>query len=354
MVIQNQSELGAGSAMPTDPHHTLIILQPSSSQPQKIQKPKKPKRKDTQVPQPSGPTYNVADKAVHKELVDSLVRAATTASSLEAEVLDLEKTKTSQRNEIDSLKTRVKKLKKRTRARTHKLKRLYKEKRIDGIDADDEITLVNDADNEMFDVDDLYGEEVFVAEQEIAKGIAFHEPGKSTTTKPTISSQQSHDKGKGIMIKEPVKPKKKDQIRLDEEAILKLQARVNTFEDIRTVLVKEKEKRAGDELIQESIKKQKVEDDKEKAELKQLMETISDEEEVAIDAISLAIKIKSLLDAIGIIAAQVCVNAAQLELVLLVNFNEKYTKCLLLLLEVKIASTKLMLLRKLILLVKIF
>ncbi|GKF15351.1 hypothetical protein Tco_0056813, partial [Tanacetum coccineum] len=41
-------------------------------------------RKDTQVPQPSSPT-NVADEAVNKEMDDSLVRAATTASSLEAE-----------------------------------------------------------------------------------------------------------------------------------------------------------------------------------------------------------------------------------------------------------------------------
>nr|GEY19258.1 hypothetical protein [Tanacetum cinerariifolium] len=46
----------------------------------------KPKRKDTQVPQPSGPTEFVEDEDVHKELGDSLVRAATTASSLEAEL----------------------------------------------------------------------------------------------------------------------------------------------------------------------------------------------------------------------------------------------------------------------------
>ncbi|GJX64119.1 putative ribonuclease H-like domain-containing protein [Tanacetum coccineum] len=45
----------------------------------------KPKRKDTQVTQPSDPIENVADEAVHKELGDSLVRDATTASSLEAE-----------------------------------------------------------------------------------------------------------------------------------------------------------------------------------------------------------------------------------------------------------------------------
>ncbi|GJX18599.1 uncharacterized mitochondrial protein-like protein [Tanacetum coccineum] len=47
--------------------------------------PRRPKRKDTEVPQPSGPITNVADEVVNKEMDDSLVRAATTASSLEAE-----------------------------------------------------------------------------------------------------------------------------------------------------------------------------------------------------------------------------------------------------------------------------
>ncbi|GJY70843.1 hypothetical protein Tco_0474546, partial [Tanacetum coccineum] len=84
MVVQNQSELGKGSTNPTDPHHIPTIIQ-SSTQPQKTQKLRKPKRKDTQVPQPSDPSENVADDAVHKELGDNLVRVATTASSLEAE-----------------------------------------------------------------------------------------------------------------------------------------------------------------------------------------------------------------------------------------------------------------------------
>ncbi|GJV01084.1 hypothetical protein Tco_1334653 [Tanacetum coccineum] len=66
--------------------------------------------------------------------------------------------------------------------------------------------------------------------------------------------------------------------------------RVNTFEDFRTKLVEGKEKRAGTELIQENTKKQKVEDDKETAELKQLMKIIPDEKEVAIDAIPLVVK----------------------------------------------------------------
>nr|GFB89596.1 hypothetical protein [Tanacetum cinerariifolium] len=215
----------------------------------------KPKRKDTHVPQSSDPIEDVPDEAVHKKLGDSLVRAATTASSLEADggpsfqetirgtnaqtsfesvskhsndsllargntlqsdedglkldelmalcttlqnkVLDLENTTTTQLNEIASLKRKVKKLKKKSKSRTHRLKRLYKvgltarvessgnekslgedaskQGRIDAINADEKITLVsvqddvvcNDAYKEMFDVDVLDGE-VFVVEHEVA------------------------------------------------------------------------------------------------------------------------------------------------------------------------------------------
>nr|GFB13739.1 hypothetical protein [Tanacetum cinerariifolium] len=148
------------------------------------------------------------------------------------------------------------------------------------------------------------------------------------------------NKGKAKMVEEPVKPKKKEQIRLDEEADLKLQAKFNeeqrlarerahkeqeanialieTLDDVQanidadhqlakrlqaeeqqeltneekdtlTELVQgqEKEKRAREELIQKRAKKQKVEDNNETTKLKQLMEIIPDKEEVAIDAISL-------------------------------------------------------------------
>ncbi|GKB47219.1 uncharacterized mitochondrial protein-like protein [Tanacetum coccineum] len=185
--------------------------------------------------------------------LDELMALCTT---LQNRVLDLEKTKTTQANEIASLKRRVKKLKKKIGEDASK------QGRINAIDADDDITLVSvqdDADKEMFNVDALNGEEMFVAGQnenvvevvdaaqvstaatvtitteEITlaqalatlktlkpkvKGIAFQEPSITTT-----SSQQSQDKGKGIMIEEPVKPmKKKVQIMLDEEAALKLQA----------------------------------------------------------------------------------------------------------------------------------
>ncbi|GJX99331.1 hypothetical protein Tco_0356350 [Tanacetum coccineum] len=90
----------------------------------------------------------------------------------------------------------------------------------------------------------------------------------------------------------------------------KAMKRVNTFVDMDTELVEGGEvraegsetrvkgcsKRAGEELELESSKKQKLEDDKETAELKSLMEVIPDEEEVALDAIPLSINSPSIVD----------------------------------------------------------
>ncbi|GKC96647.1 hypothetical protein Tco_1162089 [Tanacetum coccineum] len=61
------------------------------------------------------------------------------------------------------------------------------------------------------------------------------------------------------------------------------------------------EKRAGEELMQESAKKQKVhndtkEDNTEEAKLKDCLEIISDEEEITIDAVPLAVKSPSIVD----------------------------------------------------------
>ncbi|GJU82074.1 hypothetical protein Tco_1284439 [Tanacetum coccineum] len=86
--------------------------------------------------------------------------------------------------------------------------------------------------------------------------------------------------------------------------------RVNTFVDSRTELVEGSEvraegsetreesssKRAGDELEQENEKKQKMDDDQEAAKMKELIEIVLDEEEVAVDAIPLATKPLSIID----------------------------------------------------------
>nr|GEX38264.1 hypothetical protein [Tanacetum cinerariifolium] len=166
-------QLGEGSTIPTDPQPTPTISQPSSYRPQKTQKSRKPTRKDTQVPQPSGPTEFVADEDIHKELGDRLTTQKKEIAS--------------QQDEIASLKRRVKKLEKKNRSRTHRLKRLYKvglstrvessgdeeslgddaskqTRRINVINVDEDITLVIAADNKMFDVYVLGGDDMFVEE----------------------------------------------------------------------------------------------------------------------------------------------------------------------------------------------
>ncbi|GJS13046.1 putative reverse transcriptase domain-containing protein [Tanacetum coccineum] len=67
MVVQHQEEISKGSEMPIDPQHTPTITQPSTSQPKKKQKPRKPKRKNTEVPQPSGSSKHVTDEAYQRE-----------------------------------------------------------------------------------------------------------------------------------------------------------------------------------------------------------------------------------------------------------------------------------------------
>nr|GEY02601.1 hypothetical protein [Tanacetum cinerariifolium] len=256
-------------------------------------------------------------------------------------------------------------------------------------------------DVEMFDVNDLGGEEVFVAEQEVVKDIIENvvekvvNAAQDSTARTTITTKEitfaqalealktskpnrnndrrlvkpkkkdqirlgeeraekeqeanislietwddiqsksdaDHQLVERLQAQEQeellVKPKKKDQIRLGEERAKKEQEAnislietwddiqsksdadhqlverlqtqeqeelVNTFEDFRTELVEGKENRVGEELIQESTKKQKVEDDKEIAELKQLMEIILDKEEVAIDVIHLDVKSPRIVD----------------------------------------------------------
>ncbi|GJZ62784.1 hypothetical protein Tco_0619205 [Tanacetum coccineum] len=95
MLIQSQAVEGEGSGQPTEPQHTPTTASPShvepipivasSSQPKKTQKHRKTKRKATEISQSSGPTTLVADETVHEERGDSVERAATTATSLDAE-----------------------------------------------------------------------------------------------------------------------------------------------------------------------------------------------------------------------------------------------------------------------------
>ncbi|GKB31955.1 hypothetical protein Tco_0871356 [Tanacetum coccineum] len=189
MMVQAQEEMGEGSAMLTDPHHTPII-QPSTSQPQKKQSRRNRKRAlrylslkratttaaslDTEKdrgniaktqskatlnePSPQGTGSGSGPKCQDTILGDAeaqtrfetaskqsndppLSRVNTLGSGkdrlelkklielctkLSDRVLNLETTKNAQAKEIVNLKKRAKKLEKKKKSRTHGLKRLYK------------------------------------------------------------------------------------------------------------------------------------------------------------------------------------------------------------------------------------
>ncbi|GKA04407.1 hypothetical protein Tco_0677188 [Tanacetum coccineum] len=264
---------GKGSTMPTDPQHTPTIIQPSTSQPQLKQRSRRPKRKDTKVPQPSGPTDNVADEAVYEEMDDSLERAATTATSLDAEQDRGNINKTQSKatpNEPSSLGTssgggpRRQETMGDTIAQTgfENVSKTSNDSLLAGVNtprSDEDRLKLNELMEFCTKLQQRDGDEVLakpevtikdvnlsVDEVTLAQALAalksakvqekanvVEEPSESITTTPTLTTTtaattiiavKAQDKGKGIMVEEPMKMKKKDQISLDEELAFKLQA----------------------------------------------------------------------------------------------------------------------------------
>ncbi|GJX68370.1 hypothetical protein Tco_0304097 [Tanacetum coccineum] len=203
--------------------------------------PKKPKKKDTQIPKSSVPSDNIAEEAINKENVRThsndpllsgedrlkLEELMALCTNLQNRVLDLEHTKTTQALEIDSLKRRVKKFEKKQRSRTHGLRRLHKVglsvkvisskdeglgeedaskygRKIHDIDADEYITLenVHDADitipvsatKDLSDVDMTLAQAL--AELKNAK------PNTVTIAATTTTTTVTRPKAKGLAIQE--------------------------------------------------------------------------------------------------------------------------------------------------------
>ncbi|GKA34109.1 hypothetical protein Tco_0720538 [Tanacetum coccineum] len=231
--------------------------------PQKKQ-PRRKQRKDTKVPQPSGSTKPITNEATNEEHVPvhsndpllsgedrlKLNELMELCTNLSQRVLDLENIKTSQAAEITKLKERVKKLERRNKSRTPRLKRLRKVgrsgqvvssedeglgaqedaskqgRKIANLDADVEVTLVDEArkrndDNLMFDTRVFDEEEV-----EVEKVVSTAEvtTASATTTivdeltlaqtlieikaaKPkaatTTTTAVTRPKARGVVVKEP-------------------------------------------------------------------------------------------------------------------------------------------------------
>nr|GFA44209.1 hypothetical protein [Tanacetum cinerariifolium] len=185
-------------------------------------------RKETEVPQTEPQTEEHITTPSHDALPSGedrmkLSELMEICIKLSDSVLSLEQIKTNQAAKIE-------KLKKRDEEGLDAQEDASKQERIAEIDADEDLSLIDETaqdhermnDQDLFGVHDLDGDEMFVdvTTQECRAGCNNELTLAQTLMEIKATKPKAKDKGKGIMV-EPEKPlKKKDQIALDEEAII--------------------------------------------------------------------------------------------------------------------------------------
>ncbi|GJW48242.1 hypothetical protein Tco_0079888 [Tanacetum coccineum] len=317
MMVQPVEEMGEDSDHPTDSTPIHIIDQPSSSSQPKKKQPSKKRPKtggkgsseraehEESIPTPSNDPQPSGEDSM--QLTDLMVLC----TKLQTHVLDLQKAKDAQAKEIAGLKKRIQR---RVESSEDNDSLGAQEdaskqgRRIEDIDADAEVTLVNETQERqdedlMFDTGVLDGDEMFVdattgekdeqstkiddstageavttagvedsalptipttveetlaqtlmeikAAKPKAKGIVFHDLEKQVS-KPTVSVTQPSikDKGKGIM-QEPERPlTKKDQVALDEDLARNIQAQLDAEIIEEERLERQKQEEANIALIE--------------------------------------------------------------------------------------------------------
>ncbi|GKA75074.1 hypothetical protein Tco_0781452 [Tanacetum coccineum] len=294
------------------------------------QRPRKPKRKDTKIPLSSVPVESIADEAVYEERDDSLERATTIATRLDAEqdrgggpmrqdtmrdTIAQTRFENVSRFSNDPLLAGVNtpRSERKKKSRTHGLKRLYKVgvsarivssddeatlddqedaskqgRKIHDIDADEDITMENVHDADMFRVHDLDGDEVFVETEEHMVNDA-----KTTSTIPVSATKDLFNVdmtlAQALAELNSTKPKAITTAATTTTTVV-------TRPKAKRLVIQEHDYEKGDELEQETSKKQKMKYDKETTELQSMIEVIPDKEEVAVDAIPLATKSPMIVD----------------------------------------------------------
>nr|GEY19369.1 hypothetical protein [Tanacetum cinerariifolium] len=225
MMVQAQEDMGEGSRIPTDPYHIPNVTQPSTSYPpQKKQNPRKSKKKNTEVPQLSGSTNDLADENMTTTSNDPLL----IGSSRRIESLN----EASLGDQDDASKQR---------------------RNIADIDADAE-TLIEIKAAKPKAVTTAAKTTTIVVTRPKAKGVIVQEPSEfTTTTSPSQPSQlpQAKDKGKAKMVELEKPLKRKDQIMIDEEVARNLEAQLQAELEEEDRLARQKEEEANIVLIAE-------------------------------------------------------------------------------------------------------
>ncbi|GKC44841.1 hypothetical protein Tco_1062563 [Tanacetum coccineum] len=230
------------------------------------QKPRKTKKQNTEVSKPSDPTEPMADETENVESIPThsndpllsgeyrlkLNELMELCTNLSQRVLDLENTKTSQAAKITKLKERVKKLERRNKSRTPRLKRLRKVGRTTRIESseDEGLGAQEDASKQGRKIADLDADaevEKVVSTTEVTTTnattttvdeltlaqtlieVKAAKPKAVTTAAATTTTVVTRPKSRGVVVKEPSEftttttsqpsqlPQAKDKAKLEEE-----------------------------------------------------------------------------------------------------------------------------------------
>ncbi|GJT28120.1 hypothetical protein Tco_0908395 [Tanacetum coccineum] len=327
IMVQAQEE-GKGSVMPVVPQHTHAINQPSSSKPPNKQKPRKTKKQNIKVSQPSDSTKPIADETKNVESVPTHSNDPLLS-------------------EIAKLKERVKKLERRNKSRTPRLKMLRKVGRTARIDSSKDEGLGDQDDaskqeSKIVNIDANEGEvevEKVVSTAEVTTvsatpttvdelnlaqtliEIKAAKPKVVTTAATTTTTTVIRPKARGVIVQEPnadyvlaarLQAQEHEELTIEERSKMFVEimdkrkkhfARLKAEEQRRKSPTKAQKrtqrrqrwyKKAGEELEFDKSKKQKLDENVEaevddEAEMKKHMEIVPNDE-IAIDAIPLATK----------------------------------------------------------------
>nr|GEW72673.1 hypothetical protein [Tanacetum cinerariifolium] len=195
-MVQAPREVGECLEVPTNTHHTYIITQPSSSQPQKKQKSRRKQRKETEVPHTEPQT---------KESVPTISNDPLPSGEDRMQLTELMNLCTNLQKQAGST-TRVESFEDKESLGDQE-DASKQERMIDGIDQDVKITLVDKAQErmnkeDMFGVNDLDGDETLIeikAAKPKARGVIVQEPSEFRTTLSSKPSQLLQAKEKEIV-----------------------------------------------------------------------------------------------------------------------------------------------------------
>nr|GEX57598.1 hypothetical protein [Tanacetum cinerariifolium] len=330
MMVQAPEDMGESSDIPTNPHHTPIVTQPSSSQSLKKQKPRSKLRKEIEVPSPSSEIPN--KEGVPTTSNDPLPTCEDRMQLNELMILctNLQKTGLKRLKKVGSSS----RIESSTVASLSNQKEASKQRRmIDNIDQDVEITLVDETQgmmNEkyMFGVNDLDGNEVVVdvlASEKVEQSVKIVEKEGSTadlvttagevTTAAQMQAELEEEERIARLKEEETNialVAEWDNIQAMMDADCKLATRLQEKErgelsieeksSAKAVEGSEKaedggSKRAENNLEQEDAKRQMIEEDNESAELKRCLKIIpEDNDDVTIKATPISSKSPTIVN----------------------------------------------------------